>query len=145
MSTNSPTHGARPTGGRLIATRIAALVAGAAALTGFALIAHSTGHDSMARGAISGGSVTLLIIAALWIFGRRAGTAGRIVGDEADERDRAHITAAFADSAVAMGLAALACTVAALYGMPAPLVGGAIIWAGLAAGLISVVIRTRRG
>lgn len=145
MSTKKSRKDARPTGARLIAIRIAALVGGAAALTAFALVAYSTGHDSMARGAIAGGAATLLIIAALWALGRRAGAAGRIVGDGADERDQAHVTAALADSAIAMVLAALACTVAALYGMPAALVGGAVIWAGLITGLISLVIRTRRG
>jgi len=141
MSTSQSRKGARPP----MVARAASVIAALAALTTFALIAHSTGHDDMAQGAIVGGAVTILAITALWAFGVRAGTPGRIVSGAADERDRTHVTAALADSAKAMALAALAFTIAALYGMPAPLVGGAILWAGLLTGLSSLIIRIRRG
>jgi len=128
----------------VVIVRSVSILAACAAVTGFAVITHVTGHDDMGRGAIVGGASTLLAIVLLWIFGVRAGTAGRIVSGEADERDRLNATNALADAAKGMAIAALGGTIAALYGLAGPLVGGLILWAGLLTGAISLVIRTRR-
>lgn len=125
--------------------RAIAIVCSVAAVTAFAVVAYAAGFDSIGKGVIIGGSATVLVILSLWVFGNRAGTAGRIASGKADERDKANLTESFANAAMAMVIAALACTVAAFYGMPAELIGGAVIWAGLLTGLISLAVRTRQG
>lgn len=122
-----------------------ALICGAAAVTALALIAHASGNDSIAKGAVIGGSVTLVAIAALWIVGPRSSTASRIVNGEADEREQLNTTKAAADAGFAMVLACIGGLIAGMYGMPAPLVAGAILWVGLIVGVARLVMYTRRG
>ncbi|MFN3865966.1 MAG: hypothetical protein ACK4MD_04540 [Demequina sp.] len=124
--------------------RLAGFVAGAAACAGLAWIAYATGHDSMAKGAIQGGSVTLAVIVVLWLVGRRAGMAGRVFNGAFDERDDRILTHAFADSSVAMGVAAIGCLIGAFYGLPGEGVAAIVLTVGMLTVLVSSVIRARR-
>jgi hypothetical protein len=142
MSTSSTTT---PKVAQSVLVRSFALLSAAAAVTAMALIAHAAGNDSIAKGAVIGGAATILIIAVLWLAGSRFGTAARIAAGESDERERLNTTRAVADAGYAMGFACIVTLIAGMYGMAAPLVAGAILWAGLLTGLISLVVRTRRG
>ncbi|WP_430868749.1 hypothetical protein [Demequina aurantiaca] len=141
MSTN---NSRKTTKGQSILVRVFALICGAAAATALALIAHSAGYNSIAKGALQGASVTLLVIAVLWFGGSRFGLAARIASGESDERERLNTTRAVADAGYGMGVACISGLIAGMYGMPAPLVAGSILWVGLLTGATSLVIRTRR-
>lgn len=124
--------------------RIAAFVGGAAAVAALAGLAYATGHDSMGKGAIQGGSVTLGVIVVLWILGRRAGMAGRVATGGFDERDDRILTHAFADSAVGMGLAAIGSLIGSFYGLPGAGVAAIVLATGMLTLLVSSAIRARR-
>lgn len=127
-----------------ILVRIFALVVGAAAATALVAIAYATGHDSLAKGAIQGAAITLIVIAILWFAGKRFGLASRMANGEVDERERLNSTKAAADACFAMVIACIGGVIAGMYGMPAPLVAGAILWVGLIVGVISIATRTLR-
>ncbi|WP_084077701.1 hypothetical protein [Demequina sp. NBRC 110057] len=133
---------ARPT--PLIA-KIASATAAIAAVTAIAVVSYATGHDSIGKGAIQGGAVTLALILVLWTVNPRRGLASRTANGLADERDNRILTHAFAHSACAMGGAAIACLVASFYGLPAAGVAGIVVWAGLLTFLASAAIQARRG
>lgn len=125
--------------------KITGLVAGAAALTIIAIIASAAGRESFARGAVIGGTVTLLAIAVLWVRGPRGGTAAHIVSGVADERERRMSRDATADAAGAMLVAGVAGAIWALFDAPAIAVAAIVLWAGLLTFLASLAIRSRRG
>lgn len=124
--------------------RLVGFVAGAGAVAALAGIAYATGHDSMGKGAIQGGSVTLGIVVVLWLVGRRAGMAGRVATGGFDERDDRILTHAFADSAVGMGLAAIGCLIGAFYGLPGEGVAAIVLAVGMLTVLVSSAVRARR-
>ncbi|WP_144276192.1 hypothetical protein [Demequina sp. NBRC 110053] len=123
--------------------KAAGFVSGAAAVTAIAAIAYATGHDSIGKGAIQGGSVVLGIALVLWSAGPRLGLASRVANGVADERDDRILTGAFADSAMAMGIAAVGGMIGSFYGLPGWGVAGLVLWAGLLTFLVSTVARSR--
>lgn len=129
----------------IVIGRAIALLAGAAGVTALTLIARAAGYDSIAKGAVIGGSAMLLVVAALWLSGSRFGLASRLAAGESDERESLHTTKALADAGAGMGLACIAGLIAGMYGMPAPLVAGGVLWVGLIIGVASLIIHTRRG
>lgn len=121
-----------------------AFVAGAAAASILAAVAYGAGYDSVGKGIIQGASGTLVLVLILWVVGPRLGLAGRVAAGTTDERDDRILTGAFADSAVAMGVAAVGSLVGSLYGLPGLAVAGIVLWAGLLTFLGSTVVRSRR-
>ncbi|GIG55170.1 hypothetical protein [Demequina activiva] len=124
--------------------KAAAFVAGAAAASVLAAIAYAAGYDSVSKGMIQGASVMLGIILILWIVGPRLGLGSRVANGVADERDDRILTAAFADSAVGMGLAAVGAMVGSFYGLPGVAVAGIVLWVGVLTFSASAVVRSRR-
>ncbi|GMA34473.1 hypothetical protein [Demequina litorisediminis] len=125
--------------------KIAGATAAVAAVTAIALVAYATGNDSIGKGAIFGGAITLAAIVVLWAVGSRRGLASRTANGLADERDDRILTHAFAHSAFAMGAAAIASLIASFYGLPAAGVAGIVLWAGLVTFIVSAAIQGRRG
>ena len=126
-----------------LVAKAAAFVAGAGAVTAIAAVAYATGHDSIAKGAIQGGAATLGLALLAWIVGPRLGLGSRVANGVADERDDRILTSAFADSAFAMGAAAVGGMIGSFYGLPGAGVAGIVLWAGPLTFLASTVIRSR--
>lgn len=124
--------------------KAAAFVAGAAAASVLAAVAYATGYDSIGKGMIQGAAVALGLILLLWLVGPRLGLGSRVANGVADERDDRILTAAFADSAFGMGIAAIGSMVGSFYGLPGAAVAGIVLWAGLLTFLTSTVVRSRR-
>ena len=124
--------------------KVGAFVGGAAAVSILAALAYAAGYDSLGKGMIQGGSVTLGFILILWVVGPRLGLAGRVASGQVDERDDRILTSAFADSAFGMGIAAVGSLVGSFYGLPGWGAAGIVLWAGLITFLTSTVLRSRR-
>ncbi|MFV0632762.1 hypothetical protein [Demequina sp.] len=126
-----------------LAAKVGGFVGGAAAVTLIAIVAYATGNDSVGKGAIIGGSITLVAAALLWTLGPRFGLASRAANGMADERDDRILTHAFADSAFAMGAAAVGCMIGSFWGLAGGAVAGIVLWAGLLTFLVSTTVRSR--
>jgi hypothetical protein len=122
---------------------LAGFVGGLVAATALALVAWNAGNGSVAKGIVVGASLTLVCAVVLWVVGPRAGLAGRLANAKADERDDRIMTRALADAALAMGVAACAGVVWAMYGAEAIAIAGVVLWSGLVTLLISATVRSR--
>ena len=123
---------------------ITGLVAGVATITALIIVARATDHDSFAKGVAIGGTVALMALGFLFWRGARGGAAARIASGNADERERRIAREAFADTGIAMMVAAVAMSIATLWDVEAIAVGGVILWTGLITFLVSVGVRARR-
>jgi len=125
--------------------KVSGILAGAAAITLVAILGYATDNDSFAKGAIIGGGTTLVVIAVLWARTGGRDTASRIVAGQGDERERHIFREALADAGLAMFIAGLGCAIWALFDAPAIGAAGVVLWTGLLAWGISMILRVRRG
>jgi len=112
-------------------------------LAGLAYILYRSDEPSMAKGAMAGGAAMVIALVVAAVAGKRS-APGRVALRLGDERDNRIAVRSGAHAAVAMGSAAVVCTIGAAYGLPALAVGALVGWAGILAFAISFTVQTRR-